>query len=51
MLASESITCLNYLVDIHGDLPVFVNHESNDVATVLTLSNIGFVISKDHNHW
>ena len=47
MKASKLIECLNYLVNTHGDLSVFVEHESNPNVYIITDSNIGFIISKD----
>ena len=44
--ASELINCLNYLIETHGDLPVFVEHENNNEVYVITDSSVGFFISK-----
>ena len=47
MKASELINALTYLIETHGDLPMFVEHESNDKVFIITLPDIGFFISKD----
>ncbi|MFA5760210.1 MAG: hypothetical protein WC877_00345 [Dehalococcoidales bacterium] len=47
MKASELIESLNYLINTYGDLSVFTEHENNDQIYVITLPDIGFIISKD----
>jgi hypothetical protein len=51
MLAGELINNLNYLIETHGNLPIFIEHENNSKVVITTIADIGFVIGKSDFGW